>query len=417
MAGGRLAERFGKVGTPAELFAVLSDIEPRWTTTAERARSETSETMKRKRSARTVEDYAKHAERAKAAGWDLAKVAHSYKSFATVRAAALVHMAERLAKVLAEGEAVEARELAKGKLAAVAKAAKFIHWDGRRLDGLLDDFRDMKAQKWAERKADAASSLRAKTSKAKALNTAKPSGPKAQRAKLGRLPDDWRERMFLRMAGRQSKTGSGRLVGGKYRDACAVAVLFGLRPAELSKGVELRLKDGKLTARILGAKCKDAAETKELKGRGQKWREITLPASGGDVAPSAYAHLMELARLNAKVSCDGPAFGDAFGAASAVEFKGMKHPPSAYACRHAFSADARASGIAPEVLAKAMGHQATGSQSHYGLPGQGSGRLEGMEAAAESKVRATAKTAADVPKTAAKSRAGQWAKVNAMRKR
>lgn len=75
-----------------------------------------------------------------------------------------------------------------------------------------------------------------------------------QRHKLGRLPQDWRARIWERCG------------GGKYADAVAVAAVAGLRPAELENGVVVKLmNDGRLAFVIEGAKVKAAGDGRALR--------------------------------------------------------------------------------------------------------------------------------------------------------
>lgn len=403
-----MAERLKGVTTPRELEQLLADCAPRWFAIVADARSSAVQPAKARRDKmahKTAEQYAKDAKRAERAGWDLAQVAHTRASFDKVRAASTLVLAERIRDILNAADEVERDARAKGATVSVARAKKLAFYDARRLDELLFKHRQVSATKWDEIKADAKGARASKEATAKRFGTRMPAKTTRQRQKLGRLPDDWRDRMWERM---------GR---GKYAAAYAVAAVLGVRPAELEKGVRVVAKGNAIAVRVIGAKCKDVGEGE--RGRGQKYRDVVLSIDSV-ACKEAFRFLQGFATASAGgvvVTADARKFGHAFLAASKREF-GEKVAPSAYALRHAFAADMKAAGEGGERLAMAMGHQTTRSQGHYGTFSQGHGGLEAMtNVRAATQVRGQPAKPPPPSKTAkATGRKGQWAKVNALRR-
>lgn len=179
-----------------------------------------------------------------------------------------------------------------------------------------------------------------------------------QRPKLGRLPEDWRARVWERVG------------EGKYGSAVAVAALAGVRPEELEKGVEVQLLgDGRLAFIVSGAKVIKAGNGKAAQG--QKLRAFTITV-GDDPMALRLKTLAARGRVVVRVA-SARALTSAFCSASRKAFPKLSAPPSVYTFRHAFCANAKASGLSPEQVAQVMGHASTASQGMYGMKSQGSG--------------------------------------------
>lgn len=201
---------------------------------------------------------------------------------------------------------------------------------------------------------------------------------RSKRRDLKRLPDDWRQRLWAVVP-----------VNSKYRAAVAAAILTGIRPAELVKGVDVRAKpNGELVFDIRGAKTQG--------GRyGQAARRLTLAAPG---AIGDYLRELIGAASSLKVSVgDGRLFGN-----QVREF-GRKCWPrkelriSPYSMRHQLAADLKAAGD-PDAVSLALGHAVADTAQRYGTARQarqGGGRLLAVETTrALKKERKLEKTAA-----------------------
>lgn len=188
-----------------------------------------------------------------------------------------------------------------------------------------------------------------------------------QRRKLGRLPADWVLRLHRRAA------------GGKYEMAVAVGALVPIRPAEIAKGVVIKLTRSGLVFEIEGAKVQERGSglAAGVSGIGQErrgvrvdavdagrkevfqWLMLRVAASGGELTIGA--------DLSAASICS------AFSSMSRREFPRLSSPPSFYALRHAACAELKASGLSAQDIAKAMGHASEESAQAYGTASQGSG--------------------------------------------
>lgn len=173
-------------------------------------------------------------------------------------------------------------------------------------------------------------------------------------------------------------------------DLVSVLAATGVRPAELLKGVELSLVNGRISARIQGAKVKEADGARVATGH--VWRQIELrpdtPESqylmsrlrelggaytvGADFAPRAADRPRELRRLIARVG---------------HEALGPKVSLSPYDFRHAVSARAKAADdLSTEEIAMLLGQRSTRTQKNYGTAQQSGGRrssVMGVTAASE----------------------------------
>lgn len=336
----------------------------------------------KKKSDRTREQYVEDAKRVAAADYDIAAVAGCSKSFYKLRAAAEWKAREDLRELM--NTADNSRKKNPGVAGEMEQLC--IYADGFEKNGVKKEsiekivmrLEKLSAQKWQDVKAGA-------RPKATSRN---------QRQKLGRLPKDWIPRIFERMS--KGKGGEG-----KYKDACALSIVAGMRPDEVAQGVTFKvMPGGGLAFLVHGAKLTTASKSKakgknaqasDAADRGQPDRAFVISAVPAD-KQAAFDHLKAVAaaaggsaKLGAKLTASG--YSSAFSAASRREFAHMDSPPSVYALRHRFSADMKAAGVDPQGIAKAMGHAAESSQGHYGTKAQGKGGLQIGQIAATRAVR------------------------------
>jgi hypothetical protein len=353
-----------------QALAWFAKARPYWHERVAALRSSLLNGEKRK-SDRTREQYAEDAKRVAKADYAIAAVAGCAKSFYKLRAAAEWKAREDLRELLNKADGV--RKKNPGNPGEFAQLC--IYEDG--IENIVRRLEKLSAQKWQEVKADA-------RPKATSRN---------QRQKLGRLPKDWIPRIFARMS-------KGKGGAGKYKDACALSIVAGMRPDEVAQGVTVKVVPGGLSFLIHGAKVTKASKSKakgknaqasDAADRGQPDREFVILAVPAD-KQGAFDHLKAVAaaaggsaKLCAKLTASG--YSSAFSAASGREFARMDSPPSAYALRHRFSADMKAAGVDPQGIAKAMGHAAESSQGHYGTKAQGKGGLQIEQITATREVR------------------------------
>lgn len=354
-----------------QAMAWVAKARPRW---HERVAALRSSLLmgERKKSDRTREQYADDARRVASANGDIAAVAGCASSFYKLRAAAEWKAKEDLKELFARAD--RARKKTAGSVGEIEQLC--IYEDS--VEAIVARLEKLSAQKWQEVKANA-------RPKATSRN---------QRQKLGRLPKDWIPRIFERMS--KGKGGEG-----KYKDACALSIVAGMRPDEVAQGITFKLMpDGGLAFLVHGAKVTTASKSKakgknvqasDAVDRGQPDRAFVISAVPAD-KQAAFDHLKAVAaatggsaKLGAKLTASG--YSSAFSAASRREFAHMESPPSVYALRHRFSADMKAAGVDPQEIAKAMGHAAESSQGHYGTKAQGKGGLQIGQIAATRAVR------------------------------
>jgi integrase len=170
---------------------------------------------------------------------------------------------------------------------------------------------------------------------------------RSKRRDISGLPKDWRERLLDRMS------------GSKHYIPALVACVSGCRPAELRKGVSLRIEGGMLRIEIAGAKVGPG------KGQPQRVLEYGLPSPLALV--SDLAMLVELAGGELEVAIDSP---KAF--SSAIAYHGHRtFPRSArritpYCFRHQFASDAKRCFGDGDEVSVALGHRADRTRSSYG---------------------------------------------------
>lgn len=175
--------------------------------------------------------------------------------------------------------------------------------------------------------------------------------PRRTKRKTGPgLPDDWREQLAARLP--------------NWRQAYLVAAVTGCRPAELAKGVELRVREGQLQASIIGAKVGEYA--------GQPLRSMrwTLPNASPLVEQLAEAVLANAGELTVSLgnrnTNPARAFSDAIREAAKRAWPGRKLSITAYSLRHAAASDLKSSGLGETAVSQALGHASLSTKSTYG---------------------------------------------------
>ena len=161
------------------------------------------------------------------------------------------------------------------------------------------------------------------------------------------LPDDWRQKVIERMP--------------SYRLAALTAAVTGCRPAELVGGVEVTIKDGMLTAHIIGAKV-DVE-----KGKGQEWRRLSWPL---DHASDLVQELVRATQgpggaLVVKIA-SASNFSKAMSNAAGRCWPRRKTAITPYCMRHQAASDFKASGMSSSEVSAALGHLSDVTKSTYG---------------------------------------------------
>lgn len=163
-----------------------------------------------------------------------------------------------------------------------------------------------------------------------------------------------------------------------YRDALAVSLCTGARPAEIAKGVEIRRHAEGLQLTIKGAKVGAT--------RGQPTRVLLVR-----IDSAAARHLAGLADAGpAVVATNAKRFSDATAAAGRRAFPSLRARITPYTLRHVAASALKASGVDSVALAEALGHRATRSQQAYGRACHGRREATGIiGVAASAPVRQT----------------------------
>ena len=174
---------------------------------------------------------------------------------------------------------------------------------------------------------------------------------KTSKRRVGNAPENWREKV------------ADRLV--KWKPQYLVAALTGCRPSELCAGVDLKVQDGFLLARVHGAKVTEKS--------GQKVRVLSWPI---DHSAPLVQQLLSLvkdapgARLNVKIEGasknPGAIFSNAIRDAGKRAFPGQTKTLTAYSLRHALASDLKASSFTSAEISAALGHLSIDTQSSYG---------------------------------------------------
>lgn len=198
----------------------------------------------------------------------------------------------------------------------------------------------------------------------------------SKRYMLSKLPDGWRESIFLSLHSERLKL------------AVAVLSASGCRPSELEVGVLVSHQAGKLKIGIQGSKVD------EVRGRGQPLRLLSV-----DDSTLWGAYLAEQISLN-----EGKPIlvkYDAGGISQRLREKTREIWPrrskliSAYTYRHYIGKSMKESGEAKDNIAAVLGHASDFSQSVYGRAGRskkGAGQHGIKRAIASNPIRHSPKT-------------------------
>lgn len=193
---------------------------------------------------------------------------------------------------------------------------------------------------------------------------------------LGKLVkiENWEQKLFEKMS-------------EKHKNALAVSLLSGCRPAEIEAGIQVKKDEsGNLILTIRGAKLSEI--------RGQETRVLSI-------SPDHFAAKHLLAQLeNAPeltVSSNAKCLSDATRQAGKRAFPRLKIGVSPYSIRHAVASELKASGVAADAVAMTLGHAATASQSAYGRAHHASAGGAGLAIVGVSASRAVRDTAKPPP--------------------
>ncbi|HIC1535301.1 TPA: hypothetical protein ACW0GM_005366 [Klebsiella pneumoniae] len=135
--------------------------------------------------------------------------------------------------------------------------------------------------------------------------------------------------------------------------AFAVISVFGIRPAEMQKGVKLTFKDGIIYALVKGAKVSD--------DKGHKHRAIGVSVRDGNkcdqvIMEAIYKNGGEVLATQTKSDYDS----------LRKYFNNHYNGTSLYTYRHQVASDLKKAGVSKTQIAEVMGHRTTESQVHYG---------------------------------------------------
>lgn len=169
------------------------------------------------------------------------------------------------------------------------------------------------------------------------------------------LPEDWRERIIVRMP--------------KYADQALVAAVTGCRPAELVSGIELVIdeKTWDLVAWIKGAKTTEKT--------GQEWRRMHWLADSESLLVRNLINLVSKQPPGTRVRVavdNAKAFSGAMRAAGKREWPKRKSTVTPYCMRHQAAADMKACGsLSGGEISAALGHVSDVTKSTYGHANMG----------------------------------------------
>lgn len=148
----------------------------------------------------------------------------------------------------------------------------------------------------------------------------------------------------------------------KYKSWLALMMIAGVRPDELNKNAVSFRREGDVLA--IQVMC-----SKQVKGKKrQEWRLIRIQHDASNPALDFIFKLStQKARLPSRPDLKDPvkAMRKALAAIS-KRLKPSVPALSAYVYRHAFAANLKASGLNPVVIAEALGHTNTKTQTYYG---------------------------------------------------
>lgn len=181
------------------------------------------------------------------------------------------------------------------------------------------------------------------------------------------LPENWQRKMAIR-AWKE---------GVRYLIPVLVALVTGLRPSELQKGVLLTIQDGKLVALIQGAKVTEQ--------NGQPTRELVLADHIASKYLIAYMKRANLDRFIVKVKSGDAVSSTITRLGKKIRNKDDKNKDNLtlYTARHAFASDCKKvdseSGEEnPLITSGGLGHRSDRTKGTYGSIRYGSGSSGGV---------------------------------------
>lgn len=170
---------------------------------------------------------------------------------------------------------------------------------------------------------------------------------KGKKSSLSRLPNNWREQMAAKST-------------GQFRIPMMIALLTGVRPEELQKGVLVKLLDNCLYVHIKGAKVKENA--------GQKYRQFKLADH------PITRELIQIMQINNEtemlVQVDiGNSVTTHMREVGKKIWPKRKESITCYTARHAMAAECKQAifeGANPDLVSQVLGHIVDKTASYYG---------------------------------------------------
>lgn len=149
-------------------------------------------------------------------------------------------------------------------------------------------------------------------------------------------------------------------ISDRYALAFSVIATFGIRPAELQKGVKLQFHDGMIYAVVQGAKV-GSDKGQKVRAMGSALRENN--ESDKVIMDAIYKAGGEVVVTQNKKDYE-----------SLRKYLNRHHPgTSLYTYRHKVASDLKASGLQKRQIAEFLGHRTTDSQQYYGYSRSSSG--------------------------------------------
>ena len=190
-----------------------------------------------------------------------------------------------------------------------------------------------------------------------------------KRTGQGRLPKDWRLKLFETVKGRKQTKPS------RLPEAVAALWVTGCRPAELEAGITYMAHNGQLVVKIAGAKHGKIDNGETVADRGMAWRTLALDP---DLHPGArYLYDLVLSeKLPRVLSYNKNSIRSRINEAGREVLAKLKDAPSLspYSFRHAMASDLKSCDtLTDEQRAQVMGHLSVESLESYGRRRRGGG--------------------------------------------
>jgi len=198
---------------------------------------------------------------------------------------------------------------------------------------------------------------------------------KSSKRRLTGLSEDWR----IKLLGKMTQS---------WRQQYLVQAVTGCRPAEISKGVLLQVKDGILNIHVKGAKLSQFS--------GQKARAMSWNVADATPLVAALIQLIPVGVVGtvidySKIKSKNPAsaYSTAVRDAARRAFPKRSGTITPYSLRHAAASDLKNSGLSSDEQSKALGHQVSETKSVYGskVYGKRGGSVAPQTAKASTAVR------------------------------